>query len=504
MDTKVKDDLGIGTDFRMRVGKAWVGAESRDTMQVLNPATGNPIADVPIATDEDAQAALEAARRAQPAWAALTSGERAGYLKRVADLVRADAERLARIISIEVGKPLREARFEIEGWTAGFFDYFPTFARAAHGEILPSENRGEEIAIRRVPYGVCVGITPWNFPSAMPARKLAPALMAGNTMVVKPSSTTPLSALALATIFERAGLPPGVVSVVAGAGGKLGDALVRNPITQLVTLTGSVAAGKKILAAAADNIAVVSLEMGGKAPFIVMDDVDVEIAARHALTARFMNNGQVCTCNERTYVHRRIFDEFVGRYIKLAQKLKLGDPLDEATDIGPKVTKVELEKIERMVATARRQGAEVVTGGKRAEVPGFEGGYWYEPTILTGVRNDMEVMQEELFGPVSPVMAFDSFEEALALANDSKYGLSAYLFCNDAKTVQRFVEGCDFGELYVNKIGPEQLNGYHTGYRLSGILGDDGTHGLEKYSRRRTVYTSWREQSAAELMPAAA
>jgi lactaldehyde dehydrogenase/glycolaldehyde dehydrogenase len=504
MDTRVKENFNIGTDFRMRVGQAWVGPESRETMQVINPSSGMPIADVPVATDDDAHAALEAARRAQPAWAALTSGERAGYLKRVGDLVCADAERLARIISIEVGKPLREARFEIEGWTAGFFDYFPTFARAAHGEILPSENRGEEIAIRRVPYGVCVGITPWNFPSAMPARKLAPALMAGNTMVVKPSSTTPLSALALATIFERAGLPPGVVSVVTGAGGKLGEALVRNPITQLVTLTGSVAAGRKILAAAADNIAVVSLEMGGKAPFIVMDDVDVGIAARHALTARFMNNGQVCTCNERTYVHRRIFDEFVARYIKLARKLKLGDPLDEATDIGPKVTKVELEKIERMVAKARQQGAEVVTGGKRAEVPGFEGGYWYEPTVLTGVRNDMEVMQEELFGPVSPVMAFDSFEEALALANDSKYGLSAYLFCNDAKTVQRFVEGCDFGELYVNKIGPEQLNGYHTGYRLSGILGDDGTHGLEKYSRRRTVYTSWREQSAAELMPAAA
>ena len=216
-----------------------------------------------------------------------------------------------------------------------------------------------------------------------------------------------------------------------------------------MTLTGSTAAGKKILAAAADTIAVVSLELGGKAPFIVMDDVDVDIAARHALTARFQNNGQVCTCNERTYVHRRIFDAFIDRYVALARKLKLGDPLDEATDVGPKVTKVELEKIERMVAKARQQGAEVVTGGKRAEVPGLEGGYWYEPTVLTGVRNDMEVMQEGLFGPVSPVMAFDSFEEALALANDSKYGLSAYLFCNDAKTVQRFVEGCDFGELYV-------------------------------------------------------
>jgi lactaldehyde dehydrogenase/glycolaldehyde dehydrogenase len=290
---------------------------------------------------------------------------------------------------------------------------------------------------------------------------------------------------------------------LTGAGGKLGEALVRNPITQLVTLTGSVGAGKKILAAAAGTIAVVSLELGGKAPFIVMDDVDVDSAARHALTARFQNNGQVCTCNERTYVHRRVFDQFVDRYVALARTLKLGDPFDNATDVGPKVTRDELAKVEHMVDRAREQGAEILTGGKRAKVPGFEHGFWYEPTVVTGVRNDMEVMQEELFGPVSPVMAFDDFDEALDLANDSKYGLSAYLLCNDAKTVQRFVEGCDFGELYINKIGPEQLNGHHTGYRSSGILGDDGTHGLDKYSRRRTVYSSWREKTAAELMPAA-
>ena len=490
-------------DVKMRAGPDWIGPEDRETTPVINPSTGELITDVPVATEEDAQSALESAKRAQPAWAALTPGERAGYLMRIAKLVRADSERLAGIISLEEGKPLRESRAEIEGWTAGFFDYFASFARAAHGEILPSDNRNEEIAIRKVPYGVCVAITPWNFPSAMPARKIAPALMAGNTMVVKPSSTTPLSALALATILDRAELPPGVVSVLTGAGGKLGEALVRNPITQLVTLTGSVGAGKKILAAAAGTIAVVSLELGGKAPFIVMDDVDIDNAARHALTARFQNNGQVCTCNERTYVHRRVFDQFVDRYVALARTLKLGDPFDNATDVGPKVTRDELAKVEHMVDRAREQGAEILTGGKRAKVPGFEHGFWYEPTVVTGVRNDMEIMQEELFGPVSPVMAFDDFDEALDLANDSKYGLSAYLLCNDAKTVQRFVEGCDFGELYINKIGPEQLNGHHTGYRSSGILGDDGTHGLDKYSRRRTVYSSWREKTAAELMPAA-
>jgi acyl-CoA reductase-like NAD-dependent aldehyde dehydrogenase len=337
-----------GFDVSMRVGQAWVGPDEREAMQVIDPSTGKTIADVPVATAQDAQSALETAQRAQPAWAALTPRERAEYLQRIAQLVRADAERLSRLISHEEGKPLRESRVEIEGWTAGFFDYFATFARAAHGEILPSDNRGEEIAIRKVPYGVCVGITPWNFPSAMVARKVA---------------------------------------------------------------------------------------------------------------------------------------------------------LDDATDLGPKVTRDELEKVERMVAHASEQGAEIVTGGSRADVPGFEEGFWYEPTVLVVTRNDMEIMQEEIFGPVSPIMAFDDLEEALDLANDSKYGLSAYLFSNDAKSVQRFVEGCDFGELYINKIGPEQLNGHHTGYRLSGILGDDGTHGFEKYSRRRTTYTSWRQETAADLMP---
>jgi lactaldehyde dehydrogenase / glycolaldehyde dehydrogenase len=488
-------------DLRMRVGDMWVDGAQRTSAPVINPATGEIIAHVPEATAEDARSALEAAKCAQPAWATLAPHERATYLRRVAELVRKDVDRLARIISLEEGKPLREARFEIVEWTAGFFDYFADFGRAAHGEILPSDNRDEEVTIRKVPYGVCVGITPWNFPSAMVGRKVAPALMAGNAMVVKPSSITPLSALALAAIFDEAGIPPGVVSVLTGPGGKLGDALVRNPITQLVTLTGSVGAGKAVLEAAAKNIASVSLELGGKAPFIVMDDVDVQSAARHALTARFQNNGQVCTCNERTYVHHRIYDKFMAEYVNLARKLRLGNPLDMDTDLGPKVTKDELEKVERMVTKAREQGAEVALGGRRARVPGYESGFWYEPTILAVTRNDIEIMQEEIFGPVSPVMPFKDFEQAVTLANDSRYGLSAYLFSNDARIVQRGVQMIDFGEIYVNKIGPEQLNGNHTGYRQSGLQGDDGVHGLEKYYRRRTAYSSWRETTAAQLMP---
>jgi lactaldehyde dehydrogenase / glycolaldehyde dehydrogenase len=492
---------GISFNLEMRVGEDWVDGSKRERTPVFYPATGAKIAEVPVATDEDARAALEAAGRAHPEWARRSWPERATFLHRIAKLVRKNREHLASVVSLEEGKPLREAHAEIEGWTAGFFDYFASFGRACSGELLPSQHQDEDIAIRQIPFGVCVGITPWNFPSAMVARKVAPALMAGNAIVVKPSSLTPLSALALAQIFHEAGLPAGLVSVITGPGGRLGDALVRNPLTQLVTLTGSVGAGKKVYETGAAHIASVSLELGGKAPFIVMDDVEVDSAARYALTARFENNGQVCTAAERTYVQRRVYDQFLETYVRLARQLKLGDPFDDTTDLGPKVSKDELEKVEGMVNTAREQGAEVVLGGKRARVPGFEGGYWYEPTILTNVRNDMEIMQQEVFGPVSPIMAFDDFEEAIKLANDSQYGLSAYLFSNNAKIVHRGIRKIDFGELYINKIGPEQVNGFHTGYRLSGLGGDDGKHGLEKYLRRRTVYTSWRDNSATPLMP---
>jgi len=266
---------------------------------------------------------------------------------------------------------------------------------------------------------------------------------------------------------------------------------------QLIFLHGAPAVGKLTVARELEHLLADAVEsVSGASP-----DVEVDSVARYALTARFENNGQVCTAAERTYVQRRVYDQFLETYVRLARQLKLGDPFDDTTDLGPKVSKDELEKVEGMVNTAREQGAEVVLGGKRAHVRGFEGGFWYEPTILTNVRNDMEIMQQEVFGPVSPIMAFDDFEEAIKLANDSQYGLSAYLFSNNAKIVHRGIRKIDFGELYINKIGPEQVNGFHTGYRLSGLGGDDGKHGLEKYLRRRTVYTSWRDNSATPLMP---
>jgi len=486
--------------FQMLIGGEWRGAGDGATRPVLNPATGEAFATVPEGTAADARAALEAARAAQPAWAALTGVQRAAHLARVVERIRADAERLARVVVREQGKPLVEARGEIGG-TAGFFEYFTTFARAPKGEILPSDNPNEDIWIRNAPYGVVVAIIPWNYPAALFARKVAPALMAGNTIVVKPHEDTPLSALELAKLMEGAGIPPGVVNVVTGAGRVVGEAMVRDPLTNLVTVTGSVRAGQEILKAAAENITVVSLELGGKAPFIVMDDANLDLAVRSALHARFVNCGQVCTCNERTYVHRRVYDAFLERYVALAGRLRLGDPMREDIDLGPKVNQAEVEKLDRMVARAREQGAEVALGGGRPEGGEFARGFWYAPTVLTGVRNDMDIMQQEVFGPISPLMPFDDFEEAIALANDTRYGLTAYLFTNDLKRMMRAVDAVRSGEVYINKIGPEQFQGFHAGYGLSGMGGDDGHHGYEHYFRKKTVYVSYADGVPAGLMP---
>jgi lactaldehyde dehydrogenase / glycolaldehyde dehydrogenase len=261
----------------------------------------------------------------------------------------------------------------------------------------------------------------------------------------------------------------------------------------MVTVTGSVRGGREILAAAAENIVPVSLELGGKAPFVVLDDADVESAVENAVDARFWNCGQVCTCNERTYVQRGVYDEFVERFVEAASSLRLGDPTRDDVQMGPKINEPELTKVEAFVRDAVEQGAKVVLGGGHPEGKEFEKGYWFEPTVLTGTRNDMDIIQREVFGPVLPIQPFDDFEEVIELANDSAYGLSAYLFTSNLHKAMRAIDDINFGEVYINKIGPEQLQGFHTGYRLSGIGGDDGPYGYEKYLRRKTVYLHYED-----------
>ena len=490
----------LGRETAMYVGGSWLTTSEK--RPVINPADESTIAEVPEADAGHAGQALEIAQKAQYDWGRKTGPERGALLRAVADGIRARKEELAQLVVAEQGKTITEARGEVGDAAAGFFDYYATFERAQIGAMFAPDVTNEHLIVRNVPYGVVVGIIPWNYPAALFARKVAPAIMAGNAIVLKPHEETPLAALALARIVEEAGVPPGVVNVVTGAGPVVGDALVRHPITAMVSVTGSVRGGREILAAAAQNIVPVSLELGGKAPFVVLDDANLVAAVENAVDARFWNCGQVCTCNERTYVQRGVYDEFVERFVAAASSLRMGDPRREDVQMGPKVSESELEKVEDLVRGAVQGGAEVVLGGGRPEGEEFAKGYWFEPTVLRGTTNDMDIVQNEVFGPVLPIQPFDDFEEVVNLANDSRYGLSAYVFTSNLHKAMRAIDDIDFGEIYVNKIGPEQLQGFHTGYRLSGMGGDDGPYGYERYLRRKTVYLHYENfGTPAELHP---
>jgi lactaldehyde dehydrogenase/glycolaldehyde dehydrogenase len=467
---------------------------------VINPATGEAFAEVAMADAAMTEEAIAAARRAQPAWGALAPLERARYMRKVAAEIRDNAESYARLIVREQGKPINEARGEVGG-AAEFFDFFAEFARRIQGEILPSDYAGEQIWIQRVPIGVVGAIIPWNYPFALVARKVAPALIAGDAIVLKSHEDTPLSALAMARIFHKVGIPAGVVNIVTGTGPVVGEALCASPELDLITMTGSVPTGKRIMSNAAANLTPLSLELGGKAPFIVMADSDIDIAVRSAVTSRYMNCGQVCICNERTYVERPVYDRFVEKFVAASQALKIGDPMENGTDLGPKISLAELEKVERRVAEAVAQGAKIVIGGNRPDNPPYAGGFYYNPTVITDVRPEMSILKSEIFGPVVPIMPFDSFDEVVHQANDSRYGLSAYLFTNDVTKIMRAVNEVAFGELYVNRVGPESLQGFHVGYHDSGFGGDDGSHGLEAYLRKKTVYLNYSGAPTSGLMP---
>jgi lactaldehyde dehydrogenase / glycolaldehyde dehydrogenase len=485
----LKEKFGGVDRYRHFINGQWVASSGKDFIEVENPATEEIIAQVPNGTANDAERALEAARAAQPGWEALPPVERGTLLRRLAQLILENRERLARLVVAEQGKPLAEARGEIDG-TALYLTHAAEEARRITGDILPSDNADEQIWIQRAAYGVVVGLTAWNYPAALTTRKMGPALIAGNTIVIKSHEGTPLSALEIAQLAQQAGLPPGVMNVVSGLGKTVGETLVRHPITQLVSVTGSVRAGREIYKAGAEDLKVLRLELGGKAPLVVAEDADIGAAVKAAVASRFENCGQICICNERMYLHEKIADQFMERFVESVKRLKIGNPM-ELVDIGPKFSRPELEKVEAMVAEAVKAGATVVTGGKRPSGAEFAKGHWYEPTVLTGARNDMAIMQREVFGPVIPAMTVTDFDEGLALANDSAYGLSAYVFTKDLRRLMRLVRELKFGEIYVNRGGGDAVHAYHSGYRHSGLGGEDGKYGLEGYLRKKTIYVNF-------------
>lgn len=476
---------------QMLIGGRWTDGAAKQAIGVENPATEEVVGSVPAGTARDAEDALAAARKAQPEWAQTPAIERARRIWALRDAVLRDQAELARVVTLEQGKPLREAEGEI-GAAANFLSYAAENARRIEGEILPSDNRDEDVWIRRAPYGVVAGLTAWNYPAALAARKMGPALAAGNTIVLKAHENTPLSLVMMARLCEESGFPPGVVNIVSGEGRTVGDALVRSPQSDLVTMTGSVRAGREIYAAGADRLKVVRLELGGKAPFIVLEDADVGAAVDAAMISRFTNCGQICTCNERMYLHRGVADEFTGAFLERVEKLRVGDPMTNP-DMGPKISRAETDKVAAMVDGAVAGGAEVLAGGGRLTEGKFARGHWFAPTVLRAPGNEADIMRREIFGPVAPIMQVDGIEEALRLANDTDYGLSAYVFTRDARRLMRMASELQFGEIYINRPCGEMVQGFHTGWKDSGLGGEDGKHGFDQYLRRKTVYVNWAE-----------
>ena len=452
---------------------------------VTNPATGAALGSVPESTDADLDAALDAAKAAQPAWGKLPPIERAKHLHALADLIRAKTEPLARTITEEQGKTLGLARVEVS-FTADYIDYMAEWARRIEGEIIASDQPNENIFLFRQPIGVVGGILPWNFPFFLIARKMAPALVCGNAIVIKPSEETPLNCVEFCKIIDQSDIPSGLFNVVHGGGAGVGKAIASSPRVDMISFTGSVGAGGAVMSAASNNITKLNLELGGKAPAIVLSDADLDLAAGAIKDSRIINSGQVCNCAERIYVQRKVADEFTQKLVVAMESTRFGNPLlDETIDYGPLINEQGFKKVDRLVRSATDAGATVVTGGNRASE---NGGFYYEPTVIADCTHEMQIIQEEIFGPVAPIVVFDDLDEAIALANDSDYGLTSSIYTRDLNTAMRACNEIKFGETYINRHNFEAMQGYHAGVRRSGLGGADGKHGLYEYLQTHVVY----------------
>lgn len=475
--------------YRCYIHGVWTDADSGATVEVENPATEEIIATVPDCTTVEAEEALASSQAAQADWQALPPVERGRHIMAVVAGLQAEREHFARLLVLEQGKTLVEAFGEVDD-TLRYMTYAAEAARRIEGSIFPSDNPNEQLSIHKVPYGVTVGLCAYNYPLALIGRKVGPALVTGNTMVIKPHEATPITASEFCRVVDKAGLPPGVINMVTGTGTEVGAKLVSSPITKLVSVTGSIRAGQAIYEAAAENITAVALELGGKAPFIVLDDADIDKAAEAAVISRYANCGQVCICSEAVLVHEAVADEFVQKILNRVAEINVGNPMD-AVDMGPSVTKAGLERVDSIVKQTVAAGAELAMGGKRPNGVKFEKGHWYEPTVLVNVEANSPAAQEEIFGPVLPIVSISGYEEALELTNARDDGLSAYLFTRDYSRIMHAIENLQVGTIFVNRQIVGYIQGYHSGHKRSGIGGEDGTYGIEGYLQKRTVYLNY-------------
>lgn len=470
----------------MYIDGQFTKGHAKEYREILNPSTEEVIALEPIGTVDDVNAAVNAAKNVQPEWERTPAYQRGEYLRKIAQGIRERANEIIDIIVKEGGKTKDLAKVEVY-FTADYLDYQAEWARRYEGEIIQSDRPNESILVFKRPLGVIAGILPWNFPFFLIARKMGPALVTGNTIVIKPSSLTPINCHIFAEIVDSVELPKGVFNVVNGSGSELGDALSSHPNVDMVSLTGSVAAGESVMKAAAKNITKVSLELGGKAPAIVLKDADLDLAVKAITASRIGNTGQICNCAERVYVDASIKDEFMQKIVNEFKQVKFGDPSlfgESELHMGPLIEKKALLSVEAKVNRAVEQGAIVETGGK---IFGHKG-YFFEPTVLSNVTQDMEIIHEETFGPVLPITTFTNLDEVIAMANDSEFGLTSSIYGKNINDLLYITRRLEFGETYINRENFEAMQGFHAGWKKSGIGGADGKHGLEEFLQTQVVY----------------
>jgi succinate-semialdehyde dehydrogenase/glutarate-semialdehyde dehydrogenase len=454
----------------------WTDADSGQSTAVKNPANGQAIGTVPRMGAAETRRAIAAADAAWQGWRARSAAERGKILRQWSELMLANAEDLALIMTVEQGKPLAESRGEI-GYAASFIEWFGEEAKRAYGDVIPSPLAANRIVVIKQPIGVCAAITPWNFPAAMITRKVGPALAAGCPMVLKPAGATPFSALALAVLAERAGVPPGVFSVVTGSSGEIGGEMTANPLVRKLSFTGSTETGRKLMAQCAPTVKKLSLELGGNAPFIVFDDADLDAAVEGVIASKYRNMGQTCVCANRIYVQEGVYDAFAAKLVEAVGKLKVGDGAEEGVTQGPLINEDAVQKVEAHIADALEHGARVLLGGRRHAL----GGTFFEPTVLADVTSGMRVAREETFGPMAPLFRFKSDEEAVALANDTEFGLASYFYSRDIGRIWRVAEGLECGMVGINTGLVSNEVAPFGGVKQSG-MGREGSHyGLDDY-----------------------
>ncbi len=455
---------------------AWHEADGKETQTVRNPSTGEALGTTPRMGAAETRRAIEAAEAAWPAWRAKTAKERAALLRKWHELMLAHQDDLAAILTAEQGKPLAEARGEIL-YGASFIEWFSEEAKRVYGDTIPQPAAGRRLVVIKQPVGVVAAITPWNFPNAMITRKVGPALAAGCTVVVKPASQTPYSALALAELAERAGLPPGVFNVVTGSAKAIGGELTANPVVRKLSFTGSTEIGRELMSQCAPTIKKISLELGGNAPFIVFDDADLDAAVQGAIASKFRNTGQTCVCTNRLLVQSGVYEEFARRLSESVSRLKVADGFEPEAQQGPLIDEAAVAKVEAHIADAVSKGARVVVGGKRHA----RGGTFFEPTVLADVTPAMAVAREETFGPVAPIFRFETEEDAIRMANDTEFGLASYFYARDIGRVWRVAEGLEYGMVGINEGLISTEVAPFGGVKQSGLGREGSKYGIDEY-----------------------